>query len=466
MCRVLKTGLFLWIVAATCLGGELSIRLDGDRIWLTADRVPLSGLLQTLARFGVDVQLGPGVKKSISGRWEGMDVEDVFGNILYPFDYSLEWQRRDTPHGPSIHLTGIRVFQEGHSSAVQRVLPERRVEQSVDGQRRFVAREILVGFAPGSSIDDLQAFLSRTGGTVLEAKPVLGVYRILLPPGANVLDAAEQLINDPAVALAEPNYVVELPESIPSEGSPVEQPVSWPDSKEAPIAVAVLDSGLTPDASLNRAVIDAFDATAPDTVLTTDPVGHGTLMAKLAAGLLDPYGTTVGEGVPVVAIKAFDDNGSADSFTLMNAITRALENSAGPISLSWGSETPSKFIENAVQYARSQGRLVFAAVGNENTGRPMYPAAYDGIIGVAATGVDGQLAEYSNRGDFADIAVAGSAGGSQGTSVATAALAHIAAKYQRKHPAASADEIEMELRNAAGSDKILSQDEVTRLLAR
>jgi len=147
----------------------------------------------------------------------------------------------------------------------------------------------------------------------------------------------------------------------------------------------------------------------------------------------------------------------------MNAMTYAVEKSSGPISLSWGSETSSQFIEQAINYAIRNGSPVFAAVGNENTGRPMYPAAYPGVIGIAAGTEDGQYTDYSNRGDFVDLIAPGSAGGSRGTSVATAYVAHIAAKFQRQHPNA---DVKAALIEAAGPDHYLSEDEVRHLLAR
>jgi thermitase len=253
---------------------------------------------------------------------------------------------------------------------------------------------------------------------------------------------------------------------LPAEGGTPAVPAQWnAPSGDSPIAVAVLDTGLAPDDNLNRAVISAFDATHPGTQLTTDSVGHGTLMARLAAGLVDPYATPIGEGVPVVAVKAFADDGYADSFTLINAMTYAVQKSSGPISLSWGSETPSKFIEAAVQYASAQGRPVFAAVGNKNNGIPMYPAAYSGVIGIAASNGD-KLADYSNRGDFVDLIAPGSAGGSQGTSVATAYVAHIAALYMKNHPATTATETFAALKKAAGPTGFLTEAAVKQLLAK
>jgi len=466
MLNHIKTAILTIFFCAFCAqSAVLEFRLDQNRLWLTAQNEPLPQLLERFAAAGVDVQIDPSAQKSITGSCRGEDIENVLDKLLVPYDYLLDWRRDSGPLGDLTRLTGIRVFRKGFSGSVQPLRPTRRIETSFDGKFRYMAREILVGFGAGASIENLRAFLARTGGTIIEANQKLGIYRILLPEGANVIDLVNQLGNEPSIALAEPNYVGNLPGLLPGGGTP-SVPGQWnAPSGDSPFAVSILDSGLLADDNLNRAVISSFDATNPNSPLTADTVGHGTLMARLAAGLLDPYATPVGEGAPVVAIKAFGDDGSADSFTLMNAMTYAVEKSRGPVSLSWGSDTPSRFIESAVQYVLDQGRPVFAAVGNENTGKPIYPAAYPGVTGVAAANGD-LYADYSNRGDFVDLVAPGSAGGSQGTSVATAYVAHIAALYMQHNPKATAAETVAALKKAAGPTGFLTESAVKQLLAK
>lgn len=467
MRNVLQTAVLIFCLCNVASeSAVLEFRIDQNRLWLDAREEPLSRLLERFAVAGIDVQIDPAVQKTVTAARRAADIESVLDEILIPYDYLLDWRKESGPLGDMIRLAGVRVFRKGHPESVQPLRSVRRIETSFDGRFRFMAREIVVGFGAGASIENLRAFLARTGGTVIETNQELGIYRILLPEGTNVLDLIAQLGNEPSIALAEPNYIYGVPGLLPATGGSAGTPAQWnAPSGDSPVAVAVLDSGLTPDDSLNRAVLGAFDATNPGSPLTADAVGHGTLMARLASGLVDPYSSPVGEGVPVVAVKAFADDGLADSFTLMNAMTYAVQKSSGPISLSWGSETPSRFVEAAVNYAMNQGRPVFAAVGNENTGRPMYPAAYSGVIGVAASN-GSQLADYSNRGDFVDLIAPGSAGGSQGTSVATAYVAHIAALYMKNHPGVSAADTVAALKKAAGPTGFLTEDAVKRLLAK
>ena len=463
MLRLFCILLFALVAAFSATAEGYEFRMDQDRLWLDVENEPLTNVLAHFAAAGIRVQVDPGVQKTVSGQWAHSDVEKALDRLIAPYDYLLDWQRERGPLGERITLTGIRVFRKGFSEEARPLQRGRRILTTLDGHARYLAREILIGFSPGSTMEDLNAFLSSTGGTVISANNELGIYRILLPPGVNVPDLAAQLANDPSIGRAEPNYVYDLPRLLPGDGSAPTSTQEWkPPSGEGTLSVAVLDSGLVYDEGLSSAVLNAFDATNPDIPLSADAVGHGTLMAKLAAGLADPYNTAVGEGVPVVAIKAFADDGSADSFTLMNAMTHAVEKSSGPVSLSWGSETPSQFIEKAVNYAMENGSPVFAAVGNENTGVPMYPAAYPGVIGVAAGTEDGHYTDYSNRGDFVDLIAPGAANGSQGTSVATAYIAHVAAKYMRHNPDG---DVKAALIEAAGDDHYLSQEEVRHLLA-
>ena len=463
---MLRIGLFLFAagLALSSAAAVSEFRIDQGRLWIRAENEPLAGLLERFANAGVTVQADAEAFKTVTGEWIDMDAETVLADILSPYDYLLDWSRATGPLGSRTALTGIRVYRKGFAASAKPLRRVRRIVTALDGETRYLAREVLIGFGPGSDMSDLERFLARVGGSVIEANTSMGIYRILLPEGIDVLDLVARFGDDPAIALLEPNYVYDLPDIMSGDSSASAKDWSAP-STDTAVAVSVLDSGLVPDAGLSSAVLSAFDATNPDAPLNADAVGHGTLMAKLAAGLIDPFEAPVGEGVPVVAVKAFADDGSSDSFTLMNAISHAIENSSGPVSLSWGSDTPSQFINNAVQVAMDSGSPVFAAVGNENTGEPIYPAACPGVIGVAAGTADGAYTEYSNRGDFVDIIAPGSAGGSQGTSVATAYVSHVAGLYMQHHPDATASQTVQALIAAAGEDRYLSEEDVRLLLA-
>jgi subtilisin family serine protease len=196
--------------------------------------------------------------------------------------------------------------------------------------------------------------------------------------------------------------------------------------------------------------VSRLDALDPKRTLG-DTAGHGTQMALVAAGSVQPRGAPDSdEGVPLIAVRAFDERGLTTDFSLMRGITHALNEGARVINLSWGSETDSGFIANAVAFAQFQGAVVVAAAGNEPTGRKLYPAAYDGVVAVAALDGQGQPWKNSNHGDFVDVAAPGSAtmplgyqgppGAYAGTSIASAYVAREIALYLNRHPKANARE--------------------------
>jgi thermitase len=59
------------------------------------------------------------------------------------------------------------------------------------------------------------------------------------------------------------------------------------------------------------------------------------------------------------------------------------------------------------EIARHRHTIMVAAAGNDASSRPFWPAALPDVIGVAATGPDGDLAAFSNRGDWVDATAPG-----------------------------------------------------------
>lgn len=212
--------------------------------------------------------------------------------------------------------------------------------------------------------------------------------------------------------------------------------------------VAVLDSGLDPAAGLSGLVSAGWDAVDPDRALS-DPLGHGTQMAFLASGLLSADGFAAsGDLLPLVSIRAFDEDGKTSNFAILQALAYAAQAGAKVVNMSWGSETDSDFMRAAIQQALGRGLILVAAAGNQPTGKPVYPAAYPGVVAVAGVGADGQPWSNSNRGAFVDVSAPaaatfpvghdGPAGAYVGTSISSAAVAHALGQYLNRNPGVSA----------------------------
>jgi len=414
-----------------------------------------SKILLEIAGRGVLVRSDERINPRVTASFRDRDLRKGMDSILRDVNHVLVWKTVEGPLGPIEQLAEVQVFQPGQRDRARPLrapAPRTILKNPADGTL-FVKDELLLGPAPGTDARAFQELLKRLGATLVESFPALGVYRVLLPPGSNVPAIASALSGHPAVSAAEPDfaYPISLPFRVltdlqPDAGTGPQRP-----QEEGAATVAVLDSGYRPSASLGEQVVASLDALAPGESIS-DPEGHGTRMTQIAAGAVAPYGARDQEmgPAPVIAVRAFDDNGFTTNFTLMESIDFALENGARVMSLSWGSERSNTLLQATFDYAARQGLIVLAAAGNEPTGKPMFPAAYPSVIGVGALGPDGRPWERSNHGEFVDIwapgfvtfpaAQDGQSNAYIGTSVSTAYAANLIANYLADHPGATAGE--------------------------
>ncbi|HET9943698.1 MAG TPA: S8 family serine peptidase, partial [Terriglobia bacterium] len=81
--------------------------------------------------------------------------------------------------------------------------------------------------------------------------------------------------------------------------------------------------------------------------------GHGTF----CAGLL----VAVAPDATVMPLRAFDDNGKTDLFTLAKAIRYARKNGADVINMSFGTLTDARVLRDAIEYAKAGNVLLVAS---------------------------------------------------------------------------------------------------------
>ncbi|MFJ6659069.1 type VII secretion-associated serine protease mycosin [Streptomyces sp. NPDC091377] len=203
---------------------------------------------------------------------------------------------------------------------------------------------------------------------------------------------------------------------------------AWRVTKGESVTVAVLDTGVDADhPDLVGNVLPAkdmvgFGAGPGDRAWAR----HGTAMAGIIAG--HGHGPGGGEGVlgiapaakilPVRVIledgdtargKARKTRGNA----LAEGIRWAADQGADVINLSLGDDSASAHPEpaedEAVQYALARGAVVVASSGNggEKGDHISYPAAYPGVIAVAAVDRYGTRASFSTRRWYATVSAPG-----------------------------------------------------------
>jgi Subtilase family len=175
------------------------------------------------------------------------------------------------------------------------------------------------------------------------------------------------------------------------------------------VPVTLVDSGL--DFSHPE-----FAGRADTTALNTqEPASiggeHGTSVASVVGAPLNGVGVV---GIyPRAVLRSWDaatgDGTQLESSEISAGILAAARAGRGVINLSLGSDSPDLAIELALSQAVASGSLVVAASGNDgDRGNPLgYPAAFPHVTTVAATDHSGNVAAFSSRSSYVDLAAPG-----------------------------------------------------------
>jgi thermitase len=454
---------FSFVLQQLCTPSPLSadsysFKLEGATLSVTAENVTLQTILQEFAAAGITVRIDPAINPLISANFHRRPLEQALESLLKSASYSLLWEAMTSAaDNTSMQLAEIQVFQKGRKDQMQLLQPQRTEVISKNNQGVFfVQDEILLYLPQGTNRAPLEKLLRSYNATFVENRTVPGLIKVLLPENSDVFTIAAELKNKLNLEISQPNYAYPMQPPVHFTAETVVPDIAAGyytpgDNNGAP--VAVLDSGLADNAALHNFVLSSLDVTSPNMPIT-DTLGHGTQMAFIASGMVSPYGSA-GESdayTPIIAVRAFDNNGFTTDEKIMDAISFSLANNARVMSLSWGSETRSEIMEKVFAYAGAKGLIIVAAAGNEPTGRPVYPAAYPSVIGVGALGPHGAPWENSNFGSFVafyapgvaslPVGYKGDPGLYAGTSIAAAYAAHCIAGFLAENPAATQQEIQ------------------------
>lgn len=170
----------------------------------------------------------------------------------------------------------------------------------------------------------------------------------------------------------------------------------------AGVKVAVLDTGITNHAMLNGVKITHVDLVKDGQAFN----GHGTAMASLIAGR-DAENGGVAPASEILDFRVADSKGRGDVANVAQGIMQAVDAGARLINISLGTSADAVMLRQAVAYAQSRGVVIVAAAGNEQETQLAYPAAYAGVISVAAVDAQGRQAYFSNSGEGLTIAAPG-----------------------------------------------------------
>lgn len=271
-------------------------------------------------------------------------------------------------------------------------------------------------------------------GRMLRQPTHTGRMVLSVAEGEDVVKLARRLSRRDDVEYAEPD-VIDTIQVVPSDTRYAEQ---WGHAKigsekawdletgdAARVLIGIIDSGISMSAA---GALDHADLDAPGRfVMGTDFVdggtprdlnAHGTHVAGIAAADSNDATGVVGMnwGCNVYVCRTLDANGngsSADFAAAMEEITDYAVAHGLKVVINYsGGGGNNQTKQDACQYASDRGMLLCAAVGNDNGGPVIWPAAYsttiDGVIGVGSTTSADTVSSFSNVGPEVSVVAPGS----------------------------------------------------------
>ncbi len=304
----------------------------------------------------------------------------------------------------------------------------------------YVPGEIIVKFKPTATLQIIALLNGEFHTTLLYTSLQAGFSRLRIPADKTIEEMVAIYQACPYVEYAEANYIA-YALMVPNDplyprqwhlnnpkygGIGVEK--AWDVSTGSQVIVAVLDTGIAyenytegfmdlirayqqaPDLA-GTAFVPGYDFVNKDDHPNDDSnPGHGTHIAGIIAQTTNNQMGTAGIafGACLMPVKVLDSSGTGTYADVADGITWATNEGAHVINLGLGGSQPSRTLENAVNYAFSNGVTIVAAAGNDGTNAVRYPAAYgDRVIAVGATRYDETRTYYSNYGASVDLVAPG-----------------------------------------------------------
>jgi len=239
------------------------------------------------------------------------------------------------------------------------------------------------------------------------------------------------------------------------------------------VRIAILDSGVEPGhPDLAANLIPGYNFVDGNND-TSDGCGHGTAVAGTAAAVSNNSRGVAGVagGAKIMPVKIASYNSGAGGCyayysTITSGIYFAADNGARVANLSYAGVAGSQAIQNAAQYLKNKGGLLFVSAGNYGRDEGVAPTST--MVVISATDENDNLAGWSSWGNFVTLSAPGTniwttntgAGYGQwnGTSFASPLAAGVAALMMSASPSTDNLSIESLLyststdRGAAGRD--------------
>jgi subtilisin family serine protease len=219
-----------------------------------------------------------------------------------------------------------------------------------------------------------------------------------------------------------------------------------------PIRIGIIDSGVREGGGLTLAAARRFSFAADGGIDAApeldDALGHGTAVTRIVAA--------AAPDAALLHAQAFGTSFQTAPALVAGALDWLAAESAALVTMSFGLAADRAVLRDACARASAAGIVLVAAAPAQ--GRPVYPAAYDGVIAVTGDARCGQGEVSDLRGIQADFgtwcASPEQGGGPENASVvgASAAAAHfagLAASVLARDPGAGRDGVLAHFRDRA-----------------
>ncbi|GBC61910.1 hypothetical protein DENIS_2872 [Desulfonema ishimotonii] len=123
---IFTSGVFLFLTLMYIpVVNALDVRLEGERLSVRADRVPLQTFLRHLNGMGITVRVDPQLNPEITAAFENRPVEDGLKTVLKSLDHIFIWEAVNAPAGTSrprqFRLAEVQIFQPGKKDMMVRI---------------------------------------------------------------------------------------------------------------------------------------------------------------------------------------------------------------------------------------------------------------------------------------------------------------------------------------------------------
>lgn len=273
---------------------------------------------------------------------------------------------------------------------------------------------LLVQTFPGIDRTDVDTLVAELDGEVLERNAEIDLTVLRIDPERSA-ETGSALAASGLLERVERNHRLQA-DRLPNDPlfttqthlTVIRAPQAWNAAVGlAEVRIAVVDTGVDaehPDVA--DRVVDGWNVYEDDADYR-DVMGHGTMVAGMAAALTDNGVGVAGvtwEG-EIIAVRAADEEGYSTARHIAAGILRAVDLDADVINVSFAPLQAITVVQAACDEAFHRGAVVVISSGN--SGQRYTSPGYDSAVFVGAVDDSDVLASFSDRGPYVDLVAPG-----------------------------------------------------------